>query len=88
MTLGQNGQVMTDQNVVVETPDKEIDAELRLPSVIDPELAERLVEQARADGERAKFWLQVLTEIKNRGTDDVCMVACDGLKGLPESINL
>jgi transposase-like protein len=37
-------------------------------------------------GEGAKYWLQVLTEIKNRGTDDVCMVVCDGLKGLPEAI--
>jgi putative transposase len=37
-------------------------------------------------GEGAKYWLQVLTEIKNRGTEDVCMVVCDGLKGLPESI--
>jgi transposase-like protein len=34
----------------------------------------------------AKFWLAVLTEIKNRGVDDVCLVVCDGLKGLPESI--
>ncbi|WP_205856917.1 transposase, partial [Phytoactinopolyspora endophytica] len=30
-------------------------------------------------GEGAKFWLQVLTEIKNRGTHDVCIVVCDGL---------
>jgi putative transposase len=37
-------------------------------------------------GEGAKFWLQVLTEIKNRGTSDVCIVVCDGLKGLPEAI--
>jgi transposase-like protein len=37
--------------------------------------------------EGAKFWLSVLTEIKNRGVEDVCMVVCDGLKGLPESIN-
>jgi len=37
-------------------------------------------------GEGAKYWLQVLSEIKNRGTDDVCIVVCDGLKGLPESI--
>jgi transposase-like protein len=28
----------------------------------------------------------VLTEIKNRGTNDVCIVVCDGLKGLPEAI--
>jgi putative transposase len=36
--------------------------------------------------EGAKFWLSVLTEIKNRGVNDVCIVVCDGLKGLPESI--
>src|SRR6476660_1934609 len=38
-------------------------------------------------GEGAKFWLSVLTEIKNRGTADVCIVVCDGLKGLPEAID-
>jgi transposase-like protein len=38
------------------------------------------------DGEGAKFWLRVLTEIKNRGTKDCCMVVCDGLKGLPDAI--
>ncbi|MHA6805891.1 IS256 family transposase [Salinifilum ghardaiensis] len=37
-------------------------------------------------GEGAKFWLQVLTEIKNRGVEDVCFVVCDGLKGLPQAI--
>jgi putative transposase len=37
-------------------------------------------------GEGAKFWLGVLTEIKNRGVADVCIVVCDGLKGLPDSI--
>ena len=31
--------------------------------------------------------MAVLTEIKNRGTADVCIVVCDGLKGLPEAIN-
>src|SRR4051795_2368521 len=36
-------------------------------------------------GEGAKYWLAVLTDIKNRGVDDVCIVVCDGLKGLPES---
>ncbi|PXX60342.1 mutator family transposase [Nocardia tenerifensis] len=38
-------------------------------------------------GEGAKFWLQVLTEIKNRGVADVCIAVCDGLKGLPDAIN-
>ena len=38
-------------------------------------------------GEGAKYWLQVLTEIRNRGVEDVCIVVCDGLKGLPDAIN-
>jgi transposase-like protein len=37
-------------------------------------------------GEGAKYWMHVLTEIKNRGVADVCMLVCDGLKGLPEAI--
>lgn len=36
--------------------------------------------------EGGKFWMAVLTEIKNRGVGDVCIVVCDGLKGLPEAI--
>jgi transposase-like protein len=39
------------------------------------------------DGEGAKFWLRVLSEIKNRGTKDVLMLVCDGLKGLPDAVN-
>lgn len=38
------------------------------------------------DGEGAKFWLRVLTEIKNRGTRDCCMLVCDGLSGLPDAV--
>ena len=38
------------------------------------------------DGEGAKFWLRVLTEIRNRGTQDVCIAVCDGLKGLPGAV--
>jgi putative transposase len=40
-----------------------------------------------AGGEGAKFWQQVLTEIKNRGVEDVLILVCDGLKGLPASVN-
>lgn len=41
---------------------------------------------AGTGGEGAKYWLQVLTEVKNRGVEDVCIVCCDGLKGLPDAI--
>jgi transposase-like protein len=37
--------------------------------------------------EGAKYWHQVLTEIANRGVDDVCFVICDGLKGLSDVVN-
>jgi putative transposase len=36
--------------------------------------------------EGAKFWLQVLTELRNRGVRDVFIAAVDGLKGFPEAI--
>lgn len=37
-------------------------------------------------GEGARFWLQVFTELKNRGVEHVLIAVCDGLKGLPEAI--
>ena len=39
------------------------------------------------DGESAKFWMAVLTELRNRGVADVFFLVCDGLKGLPDSVN-
>lgn len=39
------------------------------------------------NGESAKFWMNVLTDLKNRGVTDVFFLVCDGLKGLPEAIN-
>ncbi len=36
--------------------------------------------------EGAKFWLQVLTELKNRGVADVFIACVDGLKGFPEAL--
>jgi transposase-like protein len=41
---------------------------------------------AGTGGESAKFWLSVLTDLKNRGVRDVFFLICDGLKGLPEAV--
>jgi len=38
-------------------------------------------------GESSKFWINVLTELKNRGVVDIFYLVCDGLKGMPESVN-
>ncbi|MEV7427722.1 IS256 family transposase [Streptomyces sp. NPDC091212] len=37
-------------------------------------------------GEGAEHWMHILTEIKNRGVNDVLMLVCDGLKGLPDAV--
>jgi putative transposase len=34
----------------------------------------------------AKAWMGILAELRNRGAEDICLVACDGLKGLPGAI--
>ena len=39
------------------------------------------------EGESSKYWLNVLTDLRNRGVVDVFFIVCDGLKGLPDSAN-
>jgi transposase-like protein len=41
---------------------------------------------AGTGGEGAKFWMSVLTDLRNRGVRDVFFLVCDGLKGLPEVV--
>ncbi|EMK8226263.1 IS256 family transposase, partial [Escherichia coli] len=40
-----------------------------------------------AENEGAKFWLSVLTKLKNRGLQDILIACVDGLKGFPDAIN-
>lgn len=40
-----------------------------------------------SEKEGAKFWLSVITDLKNRGVEDILMVCVDGLKGFPEAIS-
>ena len=37
--------------------------------------------------EGAKFWLSVITDLKNRGVEQIYIACVDGLKGFPEAIN-
>jgi len=39
------------------------------------------------ESEGAKFWMGIMTELKNRGVEDILIACIDGLKGLPEAIN-
>lgn len=40
----------------------------------------------RGGGESVKFWMSVLSDLRNRGVRDVFFMVCDGLKGLPDSV--
>ncbi|EKO3923391.1 IS256 family transposase [Vibrio metschnikovii] len=40
-----------------------------------------------SETEGAKFWLSVLTELQNRGVNDILIACVDGLKGFPDAIN-
>lgn len=40
-----------------------------------------------SENEDAKFWLNVLTELQNRGVKDILITCVDGLKGFPDAIN-
>lgn len=40
-----------------------------------------------AESEGANFWLSVLTDLNNRGVEDILIASVDGLKGFPEAIN-
>ena len=41
-----------------------------------------------SENEGAKFWLNVLTELQNRGVKDILIACVDGLKGFPDAINI
>jgi putative transposase len=40
-----------------------------------------------SESEGSNFWLQVLTDLNNRGVEDILIASVDGLKGFPEAIN-
>lgn len=39
------------------------------------------------EAEGANYWLGIMTELKNRGVQDILIASVDGLKGFPEAID-
>ncbi|SLM63229.1 MULTISPECIES: IS256 family transposase [Dickeya] len=58
-----------------------------LALAINTEGRKELLGMWLAENEGAKFWLNVLTELKNRGLQDILIACVDGLKGFPDAIN-
>ena len=54
---------------------------------INIEGQKKLLGMRRTENEGAKFWLNVLTELKNRGLNDILIACVDSLKGFPDAIN-
>ena len=62
---------------------------LALGVTVDGErdVLDRLLGREHGDGEGAKYWLRVCSEIKTAACEAVCMLVCDGLKGLPNAVS-
>lgn len=58
-----------------------------LALVINVEGKKELLSLWMAKNEDAKFWLSVLTELKNRGVEDILIACIDGLKCFPDAFN-
>lgn len=57
-----------------------------LALAVNTEGQKELLGMWMSQNEGAKFWLNVLTELKNRGLEDIIIACVDGLKGFPEAI--
>ena len=64
-----------------------INKSIYLALAINSEGVKELIGLWIAENEGAKFWMNVLTELQNRGVSDIFIAAVDGLTGFPEAIN-
>jgi len=64
-----------------------INKSIYLALAINSEGVKELLGLWIAENEGAKFWMNVLTELQNRGVSDIFIAAVDGLTGFPEAIN-
>jgi transposase-like protein len=79
--------VYLDCIVVKVREDKRIiNKAVYLALAVNTEGQKELLGMWMSQNEGAKFWLNVLTELKNRGLEDILIACVDGLKGFPEAI--
>lgn len=73
--------------VKIRENNKVINKAIFLALGVDLEGHKELLGMWIAENEGAKFWLNVLTELHNRGLKDILIACIDGLKGFPDAIN-
>jgi transposase-like protein len=80
--------VYLDCIVVKIRQDKQvINKAIYLALAVNMEGHKELLGMWLSENEGAKFWLNVLTELTNRGVKDILIACVDGLKGFPDAIN-
>ncbi|MFQ3198123.1 MAG: putative transposase [Paraglaciecola sp.] len=80
--------VYLDCIVIKVRQDKQvINKSIFLALGINAEGQKELMGMCIAENEGAKSWLNVLTELQNRGVQDILIACVDGLKGFPDAIN-
>ena len=65
---------------------KNINKALYVALAINWEGRKEVLDLSLADTEGAKFWMSVLTDIKNRGVEDILIACMDGLTGFPDAV--
>lgn len=73
--------------VKIRQDKKVINKAIYLALAINMEGHKELLGMWLSENEGAKFWLSVLTELQNRGVNDILIACVDGLKGFPDAIN-
>ena len=78
---------ISDCIVVKVRQDKRVINKAIYPALgINMEGQKELLGMWLSETEGAKFWLSVLTELQNRGVNDILIACVDGLKGFPDAI--
>ena len=73
--------------VKIRQDKKVINKSIYLALCVNMEGHKELLGMWLSENEGAKFWLNVLTELQNRGVKDILIACVDGLKGFPDAIN-
>ena len=74
-------------DVKIRQDKKVINKSVYLDLGVNMEGHKELLGQCLSENEGAKFWLNVLTELQNRGVKDILIACVDGLKGFPDAIS-
>lgn len=78
---------MTNQSDIKKLVEQMASSMNSFDNIVGLNVKKELLDMWRPENEGAKFWLGVLTELQNRGIQDILIACVDGLKGFPDALN-